>query len=134
MAKVEYKELLFSELMISITALGCFANARNDEILVCSLKMAKVEYKALLFSELMISIMEDDDISIRELAKEADISPSVIQDLRSGKQYDIKVSNLVKIAHAFGYEVILQKGKKRLTFQERVKNSKNHLSVIAAAS
>ena len=74
------------------------------------------------------------DISIRELAKEADISPSVIQDLRSGKQHDIKVSNLVKIAHAFGYEVILQKGKKRLTFQEGIKNSKNHLSVIAAAS
>ena len=91
-------------------------------------------YKELLFSELMISIMEDDDISIRELAKEADISPSVIQDLRSGKQHDIKVSNLVKIAHAFGYEVILQKGKKRLTFQEGIKNSKNHLSVIAAAS
>ena len=91
-------------------------------------------YKELLFSELMISIMEDDDISIRELAKEADISPSVIQDLRSGKQHDIKVSNLIKIAHAFGYEVILQKGKKRLTFQEGIKNSKNHLSVIAAAS
>jgi DNA-binding Xre family transcriptional regulator len=91
-------------------------------------------YKELLFSELMISIMEDDDISIRKLAKEADVSPSVIQDLRSGKQHDIKVSNLVKIAHAFGYEVILQKGKKRLTFQEGIKNSKNHLSVIAAAS
>ena len=91
-------------------------------------------YKELLFSELIISIMEDDDVSIRELAKEADISTSVIQDLRSGKQHDIKVSNLVKIAHAFGYEVILQKGKKRLTFQEGIKNSKNHLSVIAAAS
>jgi predicted DNA-binding protein YlxM (UPF0122 family) len=46
-------------------------------------------YKELLFSELMISIMEDDDVSIRELAKEAEISPSVIQDLRSGKQHDI---------------------------------------------
>lgn len=91
-------------------------------------------YKELLFSELMISIMEDADISIRELAKEADISPSVIQDLRSGKQHDIKVSNLIKIAHAFGYEVILQKGKKRLTFQEGIENSKNQLSVIAAAS
>ena len=80
-------------------------------------------YKELLFSELMISIMEDDQISIRELAKEAGLSPSVIQDLRTGKQHDIKVSNLIKIAHAFGYSLILQKGKKRLTFQEGIKKN-----------
>ena len=90
-------------------------------------------YRKLLFSELMISIMEDDDVSIRELAKEAEISTSVIQNLRSGKQHDIKVSNLIKIAHAFGYEVILQKGKKQLAFQEGTKASKNHLSVVAVA-
>jgi DNA-binding Xre family transcriptional regulator len=91
-------------------------------------------YIELLFSELMISIMEEDDVSIRELAKEAGISPSVIQDLRSDKQHDIKVSNLVKIARVFGYEVILQKGKKRLTFKEGIKNGKSHLSLIVAVS
>lgn len=90
-------------------------------------------YRELLFSELMISIMEDDDVSIRELAKEAKISASVIQDLRTGKQHDIKVSNLIKIAHAFGYEVVLQKGEKRLTFQEGTKASKQHLSMVASA-
>jgi DNA-binding Xre family transcriptional regulator len=90
-------------------------------------------YKELLFSELMISIMADDDVSIRELAKEAGISPSVIQDLRTGKQHDIKVSNLIKIAHAFGYELILQKGEKKVTFQEGTTKNKNHLSVVASA-
>ena len=89
-------------------------------------------YRELLFSELMISIMEDDGVSIRELAKEAELSPSVIQDLRTGKQHDIKVSNLIKIVHAFGYEVILKKGKKQLTFKEGTKASKGHLSVLAA--
>lgn len=92
-------------------------------------------YKELLFSELMISIMEGDDVSIRNLAKEADISKSVIQNLRSGKQHDIKVSNLIKIAHAFGYELILQKGDERLLLKETIKkNSKKNLTVIAAAS
>jgi transcriptional regulator with XRE-family HTH domain len=92
-------------------------------------------YKKLLFSELMISIMEGDDVSIRNLAKEAGISKSVIQNLRSGKQSDIKVSNLIKIAHAFGYEVILQKGKERLMLEETTtKDSKKHLSVVEAAS
>ena len=90
-------------------------------------------YKELLFSELMISIMEEDDKSVRQLAEEADLSPSVIQDLRSGKQHDIKVSNLIKIAHAFGYEVILQKGKERLMLQEKTKASKKQFSVVAAA-
>lgn len=91
-------------------------------------------YKKLLFSELMTSIMEGDDVSIRNLAKEAKISKSVIQNLRSGKQNDIKVSNLIKIAHAFGYEVILQKGEERLMLEETTtKDSKKHLSVVAAA-
>ncbi len=95
-------------------------------------KAFEESYKELLFSELMTSMMGDDNISIRALAKEAKISTSVIQDLRSGKQHDIKVSNLIKIAHAFGYEVILQKGKKRLSIQEKIKASKHYLSVATA--
>lgn len=92
------------------------------------------EYKKLLFSELLISIMESDDKSIRRLAKEADISPSVIQDIRSGEQQDIKVSNLIKIAEVFGYEVILQKGKEKLALHEETKNNRHCLSVIASAA
>lgn len=92
------------------------------------------EYKKLLFSELLISIMESDDKSIRRLAKEADISPSVIQDIRSGEQQDIKVSNLIKIAEVFGYEVILQKGKEKLALHEEIKNNRHCLSVIASAA
>lgn len=96
-------------------------------------KAYKESYKELLFSELMISIMEGDEKSVRKLAEEANLSPSVIQNLRTGKQHDIKVSNLIKLAHAFGYEVILEKGKKRLTFQEGTKDSKLHLSEVAVA-
>ena len=96
-------------------------------------KTFQKSYKELLFSELLVSIMEGDDISIRQLATEAKLSASVIQDLRSGKQHDVKLSNLIKIAHAFGYEIILQKGENRFTLQEKIRNSKIQLSVIAAA-
>jgi len=89
-------------------------------------------YKELLFSELMISLMEEDDVSVRNLAEKAGISPSVIQNLRSGRQHDIKVSNLIKIAHEFGFEVILERGDERLTLQEAANNSEP-LRVIAAA-
>ncbi len=88
-------------------------------------------YKELLFSELLISVMEDDDKSVRALAKEAHLSPSVIQDIRSGKQRDIKVSNLIKIARAFGFEVILQKGEERLALRENIRGTRSHLSVVA---
>lgn len=87
-------------------------------------------YKELLFSELMVSAMEGDEVSVRNLAEEAGISPSVIQNLRSGKQHDIKVSNLIKIARVFGFEVVLEKGNKRLTLQE---TANKHISVMVAA-
>ena len=90
-------------------------------------------YKELLFSELLISIMEDDDMSVRDLAKEAKISPSVIQDLRSGKQKDIKVSNLIKIAESFGYQVVLQKGEERLALHDDKTGGKHHLSVVVSS-
>ncbi len=86
-------------------------------------------YKEFLFSELLIAIMEDDNISVRELAKEADISPSVIQNIRSGKQKDIKVSNLIKIAHIFGYDVLLQKGNETFALSDHGAGKSHHLSV-----
>ena len=89
-------------------------------------------YKKLLFSELMVSIMDDDDVSVRNLAKEANIAPSVIQNLRSGKQNDIKLSNLMKIARVFGFVIILERGDERLMLQETTtKNLKKHLSFMS---
>lgn len=94
----------------------------------------KKSYNELLFSELLISAMESDAKSIRELAKEVKLSPSVIQDIRSGKQHDIKVSNLLKIASAFGYELILQKGDEKLALYNEIKNDQHHLSVMSYAA
>lgn len=96
-------------------------------------KAYKRQYNELLFSELLISIMDADDSSVRKLAKEAKLSPSVIQDIRSGKQSDMKTSNLIKIAQAFGYELILQKGKEKLALHEKTKGTKSHLSVSSVA-
>lgn len=91
-------------------------------------------YKELLFSELLVSIMEADDKSIRALAKESGLSSSVIQDIRTGKQQDIKVSNLIKLATAFGYAVVLEKGNKKLELHDEIVNKKHFLSVIASAA
>ncbi len=42
------------------------------------------EYKDLLFSEIILAIMEQDDISVRKLARLAGISPTIVQAIRSG--------------------------------------------------
>src|SRR4029079_11073182 len=82
-------------------------------------KAFEKSYKELLLSELLIAIMENDDKSVRELAKEVGISPTIIQKIRSGKQDDIKVSNFVGIVHACGYKVILEKEDERLEIKDK---------------
>jgi hypothetical protein len=72
------------------------------------------ELKEFAFSELLLAMMEEDDISVRKLAKMAGISPSVIQKLRTGEQTDLKMSNFVNIASQFGYTLVLEKGKSRI--------------------
>jgi transcriptional regulator with XRE-family HTH domain len=97
-------------------------------------KQFKKAYEQL-FSELLISIMKEENKSVRNLAKEACVSTSVIQGLRSGRQTNVKLSNLIKIAKSLGYEVVLQKGEKRLALHhEEIKNDKNRLSVVAPAN
>lgn len=89
-------------------------------------------YKELLLSELLIAIMENDEKSVRSLAKEAGLSPTIIQKLRSGEQKDIKVSNFVNIAHACGYKVLLEKENERLEITEKKSKDKHFLNFIAA--
>ena len=71
-------------------------------------------YRELLLSDLLIDMMEKDNKTVRSLAKEVGLSPTVIQNIRSGGQEDVKMSNFINISHACGYKVILQKGKERI--------------------
>src|SRR3989338_7948555 len=80
-------------------------------------KAFKESYKKLLFSELLIALMEDDEKTVRKLADDAELSPTIIQDLRSGKQHDIRMSNFVSIAHAFGYKIYIERGNDRFSIE-----------------
>ena len=72
-------------------------------------------YKEFLLSEIISALMENDGKSVRKLAKEVGLSPTVIQKIRSGKQNDVKLSNFINISHACGYQIILQKGQRRIS-------------------
>ena len=81
-------------------------------------KAFEKSYKQFLLSELLIAMMEKDEKSVRGLAKEVGLSPTVIQKLRTGRQADIKVLNFLKIAHACGYKVVLEKKHERILLKE----------------
>jgi DNA-binding Xre family transcriptional regulator len=70
---------------------------------------------ALAMSELVFAIMAEDTKSVRELAGELGISKMVIQNLRSGRQADMKLSNFAKLSHAYGHHLVLEKEGKRFT-------------------
>lgn len=72
------------------------------------------EYKDLLLSELLIAIMEEDEISVRKLAKAADISPTVIQGLRSGSKKNITMNNFLKILKVLGCSLIIERKGRRV--------------------
>lgn len=82
-------------------------------------------YKEFLLSELLIALMGEDDFSVRELAEEVGLSPTVIQKIRSGKQDDLKISNFVSIVNACGYKVFLEKNDERFEIED-VKGKKKH--------
>lgn len=77
-------------------------------------KKFEKEYKDFLLSELIKSLMEGDQKSVRTLAKETDLSPTVIQKLRTGAQKDVRLNNFLKISHACGYNVVLEKADDRI--------------------
>ena len=42
------------------------------------------KYRSFLLSEIIHGLMEQEGTSVRELAREVGVSPTVIQDIRSG--------------------------------------------------
>ena len=62
-------------------------------------------YEKFLVSEFLIEAMEDNKISIRKLAKEAGVSPTIIQNMRSGKSSNISINTLAPILSALHYRI-----------------------------
>lgn len=73
----------------------------------------KKKYREFVLSELLLAIMEEDHLSIRKLAAEAGVSPSLIQDLRSGKKDNLTFKSFSHIVEALGYDIVLEKRSKQ---------------------
>ncbi len=67
------------------------------------------EYNDFLISEFMLEQMEAQHISVRELAKRADVSPTVIQKLRSKDSQKINLHTFTSVLRCLGYQIKLEK-------------------------
>src|SRR5262249_59739074 len=83
------------------------------------------EYEELLLSELILAIMAKakENKSVRKLARELGMSKTAIQNLRSGVQNDMKLSNFVRFTRAYGYRLVLEKKGQRIPFAPNVQES-----------
>ena len=70
------------------------------------------EYQELLLSELLHAAMKEDHISVRKLAAAAEVSPTIIQALRSGTKANITLAILSRILDAVGYQIVFTPKKK----------------------
>ena len=75
------------------------------------------EYKEFILSELILAIMAENSKSVRQLAKEAGLSPTSIQKVRSGESKDMGLHNFIQVVEACGYSLVLEKGEKRISLE-----------------
>ena len=52
--------------------------------------------------------MREKGLTVRDLAKKANLSPSVIQDIKNGS--DLKISSLIKITKVLGLSIWIDDG------------------------
>ena len=66
-------------------------------------------YRDFLISEMLIAAMEQDGVSVRELAKEAGVSPTIVQGIRSGTRENVSLKSILKIFNALGYQLTAER-------------------------
>ena len=74
------------------------------------------EYKDLLISEMLFAAMAQDDVSVRELAADAGVSPTIVQGLRSGTRKNVNMKTFFKILGSLGYTLSVERDGVRFSF------------------
>lgn len=62
-------------------------------------------YEEFLLSEFICEQMETSGITVRDLAHRAGVSPTTIQNMRSGKAGNVKLKTLLSVFHELGFKL-----------------------------
>ena len=66
------------------------------------------EYNDFLLSDFILERMEKENLSVRSLAKKADVSPTIIQKLRKSETAEkINYGTFMAVINSLGYKVKL---------------------------
>ena len=65
-------------------------------------------YSDFLLSEMILAAMEED-VSVRKLAKIANVSPTIVQDMKSGAKKSFNTNSLFKVLQGLGYDILLER-------------------------
>ena len=66
------------------------------------------EYNDFLLSEFILERMEEENLSVRALAKKADVSPTIIQKLRKSETAEkINYGTFIAVINSLGYKLKL---------------------------
>ena len=88
----------------------------HDEFIESMTPKEKKEYergfKDFVISELILAAMEEDNISVRKLAKLAGVSPTIVQEMRSGAKKSFNIGSFFSILQSLGYNFLLEKNGK----------------------
>ena len=66
-------------------------------------------YRDFLLSEMILAAMEEDSVSVRKLAKIVGVSPTIVQNMRSGAKTSFNTDSFFKILQGLGYDVLLER-------------------------
>jgi transcriptional regulator with XRE-family HTH domain len=72
-------------------------------------KIFEKEYNDFLLSEFVLEKMEEENISVRTLAKRAGVSPTVIQKIRSKNAERINYKTFTNLINSLGYKINIEK-------------------------
>ena len=67
-------------------------------------------FRSMALSEMVYAAMANDIEAVRKLAQLAGVSPTIINDLRSGKKGVSGLSDIFKVIESLGFTVHLEKG------------------------
>lgn len=62
-------------------------------------------YEEFLLSEFICEQMDSSGVSVRELAKKANVSPTTIQNMRSGNADNVRLKTLLSVIHELGFKL-----------------------------
>ena len=67
------------------------------------------EYNEFLLSEFVLEKMEEEQISVRTLAKKAGVSPTIIQKIRTKNAEKINFRTFTNVLYSLGYKINIER-------------------------